>query len=380
MSKDIFISYSRRDQEFVSRLAADLNEQVAGVWFDQSALQVGQNWHDAILDGIRDCKAFVVVLSPDAIESRYVHEEVETALRLGKPIFPIIYRSSRWTGEFESLTRDIQNINLHSGSYTDNFHKLVDGLVEAGAIKPADERPFLREPAKISAGVVIRKALSWALAWSLGWLIFWSITFLFLFIFIVIQNKAGWEDILNFLTFCLSGMAGGFIGGLIAGTWSMLVLRPYAPSIYWRHMVPTIRIWAICGPLGMIISGVTTIVMLILGVISTRNEIPTCPAGNIAECLGQIFYSAYAEEATTIALITGVFFLLVVWVWHAIGTLAGWLVVRHVRRLEPAITTMQGWGVAIGWGFGSIMAAIVTALTISIMADILNLWALQLSF
>src|SRR5215216_6821269 len=40
MSKEIFISYSRRDQEFVTRLARDLNEQVAFVWLDRSTL-----WH-----------------------------------------------------------------------------------------------------------------------------------------------------------------------------------------------------------------------------------------------------------------------------------------------------------------------------------------------
>lgn len=40
MQKDIFISYSRRDQEFVTRLASDLDKQVAGAWFDQSTIQV----------------------------------------------------------------------------------------------------------------------------------------------------------------------------------------------------------------------------------------------------------------------------------------------------------------------------------------------------
>lgn len=38
VNKDIFISYSRRDQEFVTRLAADRDRQVAGVWFDQSTI------------------------------------------------------------------------------------------------------------------------------------------------------------------------------------------------------------------------------------------------------------------------------------------------------------------------------------------------------
>jgi len=88
MIKEIFISYSRRDQEFVTRLALELNAQVAGVWFDQSAIQAGQKWHDEIMDGIRECKAFILVLSPDSIESRYVREEVNKALQLGKTIFP----------------------------------------------------------------------------------------------------------------------------------------------------------------------------------------------------------------------------------------------------------------------------------------------------
>ena len=39
MSKDIFISYSRRDQEFVTRLASDLDAKVAGVWFDMNTDQ-----------------------------------------------------------------------------------------------------------------------------------------------------------------------------------------------------------------------------------------------------------------------------------------------------------------------------------------------------
>ena len=135
MTKEIFISYSRRDQEFVTRLASDLNAQVAGVWFDQFSVQVGQKWHDEIMVGIRACKAFILVLSPDTAESKYVHEEVNNALKLSKTIFPILYRPAKRLGEFETLVKEIQTLDLRSGSYTDNFHKLVDGLIEAGATK-----------------------------------------------------------------------------------------------------------------------------------------------------------------------------------------------------------------------------------------------------
>ena len=114
MSKDIFISYSRRDQEFVTRLASVLNAQVAFVWFDRSTIQPGQKWHDEIMEGIHECKAFIVSLSPDAVESRYVREEVNKALELGKTIFPVIYRPAEWTGVFESLVIDIQTAEFTS--------------------------------------------------------------------------------------------------------------------------------------------------------------------------------------------------------------------------------------------------------------------------
>jgi hypothetical protein len=58
------------------------------------------------MEGIRDCKAFILVLSPDAAESKYVREEVNKALELGKAIFPVIYRPGKWTGEFESIVKD----------------------------------------------------------------------------------------------------------------------------------------------------------------------------------------------------------------------------------------------------------------------------------
>lgn len=375
MSKDIFISYSRRDQEFVTRLAADLNEHIAGVWFDQSTIRAGQKWHDEIMDGIRECKAFVVILSPDATQSRYVREELDTALELGKPIFPVIYHSARWKGEFASLIKDIQTINLHSGSYTDNFHILVDGLVEVGAVRTGIfQRPdFLRQPTKISLMLVFQKALGWAFAWSIGWLIFSLLTFIFLFTILALQHKTGSEDIYNFLAFILSGTSGGFAGGLVAGTVSMLALRPYAPSIYWKHMSLTIWVWAIHGPAGMIVSGIVTTIMLIAGIITTQYEYPDCQRTDLLQCLSQIYNNAYQADIATISIIVVVFTLLMIVVWFLAGTFAGWVVVHQVRRLEPGITTTQGWGVSTGWGCGAIIAAIVTAGMLALIANIINL-------
>lgn len=374
MFRDIFISYSRRDQEFVTRLASDLDAHVAGVWFDQSTIQAGQKWQDEIMEGIRECKAFILVLSPDAMESRWVREEVNKALELGKTIFPVIYRPARWTGEFESLVRDVQTLDLRSGSYTDNFQKLVDGLIEAGAARPDQyERPFLRQPATAGLGVVFRKIPGWAFAWSMGWIVFWVIVMIVLDILLASQGNLGSDDFVNLIVILISAGIGGLLGGSLAGLFTMLALRPNAPSISWKHMSPTIRVWGISGPLGMVVSGLITTMMLALGALTVQGTEPDCSGVGLGDCMGQIFGSALGQAIGTVILVLVVFLLFVMAAWFLTGMFAGWQVVRHIRRLEPGITTRQGWGVSAGWGCGSIIAAAVMFFLIAVISKALGL-------
>lgn len=371
MSKEIFISYSRRDQEFVTRLAADLNEQVAGVWFDQSAIQAGQKWHDEIMAGIRNCQAFILVLSPDAIRSRHVREELNTALEYHKTIFPVIYRSARWKDEFADVVRDIQSIYLQSGSYTSNFHKLVDGLVEAGAGKTTTyERPFLRGTVQIGLKEVLRKAFGWAFAWSLGWLAFCSVTFIFFFFLIAaLVNRAGWEDLINFGATGVGALSGGFAGGWMAGLLSMLVLRPYVPSISWKHMSPTIRIWLVSGPLGVLITSAAVGMMLITGLIALQDELPACDSTDFGECTNQLANRWLDQDIGVVLPIVLTYLIFLLLIWFLTGLFAGWLVVRHIRRLEPGITTRQAWRVSLSWGVGAIIAAMTLVLVVSAIAS-----------
>jgi hypothetical protein len=326
------------------------------------------------MEGIHDCKAFILVLSPDAMESRYVREEVNQALELGKTIFPVIYRPAKWTGEFESLVSEIQTLDLRSGSYTDNFQRLVDGLVEAGAGKTSGERPFLHQSAKIGLNVVFSKIPGWAFAWSAGWLVFWVVALIFLAL-LVAQYQGGLrsEDFRNFFVIILSSVIGGFAGGLLAGLFTMLTLRPNAPSISWKHMSPTIRVWGISGPLGMLGSGLITALMLALGAIGVQSAQPDCNGLAFGACMGQIVGSALADAIGLIILVLLVFSLLVIAAWFLTGMLAGWQVIRHIRRLEPGISRKQAWKVSAGWGCGAIVAAVVMISILGIASTALGL-------
>lgn len=370
MSKEIFISYSRRDQEFVTRLAADLNERVADVWFDQSAIQVGQKWHEEIMEGVHACKAFVLVLSPDAAESRYVREEVNKALELGKVIIPVLYRPVKLTGELEALVHETQFLDLRSGSYADNFQILVDGIEAAGAARQISTNPFLRRSTKTDWGMFFRKIPSWAFAWGLGWLAFSLILITLLFIMLLSRNEMGGDDLLPFFIILISGGIGGFVGGLLAGLFTMIALRPNAPSIAWKHISPSIRIWAVSGPLGVFVSGLVTVFMLAIGVIGIQTTDINCDGLAFNDCVGSIAGQALGEMMALVLLTTFVFLLFLVTAWFLTGMFAGWLVVRHIRRLEPGITSRQGWGVSTGWGCGALIAAAVTILAISLISSL----------
>jgi len=60
----IFISYSRKDSEFVDRLEADLRARDIYVWVDRRKLEGGSNFLDEIQKAIDKCNMMIIVLSP----------------------------------------------------------------------------------------------------------------------------------------------------------------------------------------------------------------------------------------------------------------------------------------------------------------------------
>jgi biotin carboxyl carrier protein len=88
----VFVSYSREDGEFVDRLAADLMDKGASIWLDQLDIEGGQLWDKAVQDALSNCQRVLVILSPAAVESKSVMDELSFALEENKTVIPILYR------------------------------------------------------------------------------------------------------------------------------------------------------------------------------------------------------------------------------------------------------------------------------------------------
>jgi hypothetical protein len=89
-----FISYSSKDEEFVRRLHADLQDKGVRCWFAPHDMKIGAKILDTLDEAIRLRDKVLLVLSGASIASDWVEDEVTRALdeerqRDGVVLFPV---------------------------------------------------------------------------------------------------------------------------------------------------------------------------------------------------------------------------------------------------------------------------------------------------
>jgi nucleoside 2-deoxyribosyltransferase len=105
----VFISYSRKDQGFVQRLAADLAARLPKVQvFYDMLIQPGASWADTLAAQIEQADVVLALLSPDYLESAWAQQELNVALerQLKKQarLLPLMVRPCMPTGFLSQLT------------------------------------------------------------------------------------------------------------------------------------------------------------------------------------------------------------------------------------------------------------------------------------
>ena len=135
----IFISYSRKDIDFVRQLAGDLEKAGYDVWWDLTDLRGGDDWPRVIPAAIESSQYIIVVLSPNSAISDWVAKEYTQALDLRKKIIPIMLEPSR----VPFALNTINYVNFASGDYVDNLNNLLTALGYTGKPPVEPEKPAL---------------------------------------------------------------------------------------------------------------------------------------------------------------------------------------------------------------------------------------------
>lgn len=176
---DVFISYSREDQDVAARYARGLEREALSVWWDV-ALNPGETFDKVTEQALREAKAVVVLWSKHSVESRWVRSEATQADRYGTlvPVMiepcdrPILFELahtvdlSGWSGDtdeprWRSFADGLKRFLLKGGSPA----SALAGAPVANPNKPVAAKPSGRK-APVAALIAVAIALSGAaIAW-----------------------------------------------------------------------------------------------------------------------------------------------------------------------------------------------------------------------
>ncbi len=110
-SELIFVSYSSKDRPFALEFSQELELLGANIWIDQNSIQLGQNWDNAIEDALETADTFLLLISPTAVDSQNVQDEVSIAKENNKKLIPVLIMPCelpmRWKRlQFADLTKN----------------------------------------------------------------------------------------------------------------------------------------------------------------------------------------------------------------------------------------------------------------------------------
>lgn len=124
---DAFISYSRKDKEFVQKLFQSLSQNEKNLWIDWEDIPQAAEWRTEIHEGIEKADAIIFVMSPDFLVSLECMMELEIAEEFNKRLIPIVYREV----EAKNVPPSLAALNWIFFREADDYNQAIKQLLEA---------------------------------------------------------------------------------------------------------------------------------------------------------------------------------------------------------------------------------------------------------
>ena len=144
-SPRVFVSHSHADKELATKLATVLRESGVDAWLDKWEIQPGDSLVQKIFEeGLKDCAAILVLLSPDSVTSSWVRHELDVAMvkRIegSTRVVPVMVRPC----EVPTALRALLWVDMSAGDVPDAAKRISDVVFKR------NERPPIRNvPSKL---------------------------------------------------------------------------------------------------------------------------------------------------------------------------------------------------------------------------------------
>lgn len=149
--KEIFISYSTIDIASAETVRNVLEQNGLSCWMAPRDIPGGSNYTKEIPNAIRNCKAFVLILSANAQSSHWVLKELDSAVNAGKVILPFMVEDCALNDEFNFLLTGAQRYAAYQ-KRAEVLSALVDRIKAVIAPKPVVKPETVpTEPVRVEA-------------------------------------------------------------------------------------------------------------------------------------------------------------------------------------------------------------------------------------
>jgi len=130
----IFISYSTRDLIYAEKLINALRREGFNPWVDKDDLGAGTQWLRRLQKQIITCDAYVLIMSRNAYNSKWVPDELVTAKSKGKPIFPLLLDDTELFLALQTIQyEDVRGGKLPSETFYRRLAKVTSRRRKASA-------------------------------------------------------------------------------------------------------------------------------------------------------------------------------------------------------------------------------------------------------
>ncbi|MBN1564978.1 MAG: SUMF1/EgtB/PvdO family nonheme iron enzyme [Anaerolineae bacterium] len=150
----LFISYAHDDYALVQPIVEILRHGGHDPWFDHRLLP-GDDWQAELHRSIVACDAFVYMLSPESLISQWCQWEFAEAVKLEKPVIPVMIRRCNPQPPLSS----IQYVDFMGDQTTVAIAQLFGGLHRRAEIAP-NRAPEVASPKGMPAQAIFSPAVS----------------------------------------------------------------------------------------------------------------------------------------------------------------------------------------------------------------------------
>jgi hypothetical protein len=138
----VFISYSREDEAIAQALTKELKVRGLSVFVDR-AIAAGEDFVHHTRVALQAAEIVVVLLSKNSLRSRWIKDEVATALESRKQVIPVLLDAAGKENWVWPLLADRLAVTVNSDA---DVHQLAANIARSIGHRPEEGTAMMRPP------------------------------------------------------------------------------------------------------------------------------------------------------------------------------------------------------------------------------------------